>query len=272
MSESSSGVNTSSGSFPKSHSSHYSELSDTHTPLSVEHTPDSGIVSTPLPSSRFRFTSWHHLEEHDVRGDQLSCPRVREGPSEDERSLRDDDIFLRNGRRRRRREDEGQRWEERLQENWENCVELNLSYQDLGDPYQLENFTRILRRLIRVERLQLVDNALHDLSSVRLPRCKSLNLHRNHLTTFGQLPKVPQIQHLCLSENSISSLGELSLLQATPIHSLTLKLNPCEFLQDYRSRDNVCSLHLTLKLPMDWKALEIPCVACELAEVRVSHA
>ncbi|XP_072551939.1 uncharacterized protein [Salminus brasiliensis] len=162
MSESSSGVNTSSGSFPKSHSSHYSELSDTNTPLSVEHTPDSGIVATPLPSSRFRFTSWHRLEEHDVRGDQLTCPRVREGPSEDESSLRDEDIFLRNGRRRRR-EDEGQRWEERLQENWENCV-------DLGDPYQLENFTRILRRLIRVERLQLVDNALHDLSSVRLPR------------------------------------------------------------------------------------------------------
>lgn len=47
---------------------------------------------------------------------------------------------------------------------------LNLSYQDLGDPYQLENFTRILKRLIRVEHLQLVDNSLKDLSSVRLPR------------------------------------------------------------------------------------------------------
>ncbi len=44
---SSSGVNTSSESFPKSHS-HYSELSDTHTPFSVELTPDSGIVATPV--------------------------------------------------------------------------------------------------------------------------------------------------------------------------------------------------------------------------------
>lgn len=48
--------------------------------------------------------------------------------------------------------------------------ELNLSYQDLGDPFQQENFLRILRRLIRVEKLQLVDNSLANLSSVLLPR------------------------------------------------------------------------------------------------------
>uniref|UniRef100_A0A673K593 U2A'/phosphoprotein 32 family A C-terminal domain-containing protein n=1 Tax=Sinocyclocheilus rhinocerous TaxID=307959 RepID=A0A673K593_9TELE len=223
---SSSGVNTSSESFPKSHS-HYSELSDTHTPFSVELTPDSGIV---LPSSRFRFASWHWLEEHDVRGDQLAYPRVREGKRSFGVTLL---LYIFSVKRR---EDEGQKWEERLQENWENCVVLNLSYQDLGDPYQLENFIRILRRLIRVERLQLVDNALRDLSSVRLPRCKILNLHRNNLTSIRQLPKVPEIQHLCLSENSISSLGELSLLRSTPLRSLTLKRNPCQFLEDYRSR------------------------------------
>lgn len=48
--------------------------------------------------------------------------------------------------------------------------ELNLSYQDLGEPFQRENFLRILRRLIRVEKLQLVSDWLTDLSSVRLPR------------------------------------------------------------------------------------------------------
>lgn len=52
------------------------------------------------------------------------------------------------------------------------CQELNLSYQDLGDPFQTENFLRILRRLIRVEKLHLVDNSLTSLSSVRLPRYK----------------------------------------------------------------------------------------------------
>lgn len=48
--------------------------------------------------------------------------------------------------------------------------ELNLSYQDLGEPFQRQNFLRILRRLIRVEKLQLVSDWLTDLSSVRLPR------------------------------------------------------------------------------------------------------
>ncbi|XP_055029331.2 uncharacterized protein [Misgurnus anguillicaudatus] len=271
MSESSSGVNTSSESFPKSHS-HFSELSDSHSPLSVELTPDSGIVATPLPSSRFRFASWHWLEEHDVRGDQLACPRVREGkrsfvtldhrtshklpgPAEEELSVNSEDIFLRAGRRKRR-EEGGQKWEERLQENWENCVELNLSYQDLGDPYQLENFTRILKRLIRVERLQLVNNSLKDISSVRLPRCKILNLHQNGLMSIRQLPKVPEIQHLCLSENSISSVNELCLLRNTPLQSLTLKHNPCQFLQHYRSRVFACLPNLKVldgipKLPED---------------------
>lgn len=97
-------------------------------------------------------------------------------------------------RRRRRRKHEEQSWEEHLQENWENCLvsqqawfsfqemmtvelpvppqELNLSYQDLGDAFQWESFLQILRRLIRVEKLQLVSDALSDLSSVRLPRWK----------------------------------------------------------------------------------------------------
>ncbi|XP_046891822.1 uncharacterized protein LOC124477819 [Hypomesus transpacificus] len=235
MSESSSGVNTSSGSFPKSHSSQFSEFSVTQTPLSVDQSPDSGIVTTPLPSSRFRFVSWHRLQESDVTGDQLTSPRVREGPSEEELFLREgfDDAPLKRGRHRRR--EEGQRWAERLQENWENCLDLNLSYQDLGDPYQQENFLRILHRLIRVEELQLVNNALTDLSSIRLPRCKSLNLHRNHLTSVRQLPKLPAVEHLCLSENAIITLGGLGALGATPLRSLTLTRNPVTFAPDYRT-------------------------------------
>ncbi|CAL8335364.1 unnamed protein product [Boreogadus saida] len=262
MSESSSGVNTSSGSFPKSHSSQYSDLSVKHTPPSVEHSPDSGVVSTPLPSSRFRFVSWHRLEQSDVRGNQLTCPRVREGPPEEELLIREEGDVLQErwgGRRRRRTEElEGQRWEERLQENWENCLELNLSYQDLGDPFQRDNFFRILRRLIRVEKLQLVDNSLTDLSSVCLPRCKVLNLQRNHLVCLRrQLPKLPALEHLCLSDNAISSLGGLgAALGGAPLHSLTLSRNPVTFTQDYRSRVFSCLPKLQVldgipKLPED---------------------
>ncbi|TRY93388.1 hypothetical protein DNTS_014803 [Danionella cerebrum] len=251
MSESSSGVNTSSESFPKTHS-HYSELSDTHSPFSVELTPDSGIVTTPLPSSRFRFASWHWLEEHDVRGDQLACPRAQR---KTRHLFTTETCFLKSeeaGRREGRKKDRNGRKDFRRTGK----TELNLSYQNLGDSYQLQNFLRILRRLIRVERLQLVDNTLQDLSSVTLPRCTILNLHRNNLTSFGQLPKVPVIQHLCLSENSISCLGELSLLRGSPLYSLTLKRNPCQFLEDYRSRVFSCLPKLQVldgipKLPED---------------------
>ncbi|KAG7479086.1 hypothetical protein JOB18_017152 [Solea senegalensis] len=252
---SSSGVNTLSGSLPKSHSSQNSDLRVTCTPLSVDHSPDSGLVSTPLPSSQFRFVSWHRLEQCDITGDQLTCPRVREGPSKEELFQRaGGDVYLVRGRRRR--EDEGQRWDERLQENWENCLELNLSYQDLGDPFQKDNFLRILRRLIRVEKLQLVDNSLTDLSSVRLPRCRMLNLHRNHLVCLRQLPKLPAVEHLCLSDNAIDSLVGLGALKNSPLRSLNLTHNPVTFTQDYRVRVFSCLPKLQVldglpKLPED---------------------
>ncbi|XP_037124619.1 uncharacterized protein LOC119133069 [Syngnathus acus] len=234
MSESSSGVNTLSDSLPKSYLSHYSELGVAHLPASVHRSPDSGLGSTPLPASRFRFASWHHLPQCDLTGDQLTCPRVREGPSDDELIQREACVDRR--RRKRRREEEGQSWEERRQENWENCLELNLSYQDLGDDFQEQNFLRILRRLIRVEQLQLVNNSLSNLSSVCLPRCRILNLHRNHLVSLHQLPKLPVVEQLCLSENAISSLEGLNALRNSPLRSLNLTLNPVTFFQDYRAR------------------------------------
>ncbi|XP_048836783.1 uncharacterized protein LOC125711657 [Brienomyrus brachyistius] len=265
MSERSSGVITNGNSFQKSDTSQSSDLGDSDSPLarisrervSAELSPDSGIAVTPLPSSRFKYLSWHKVDENGVQGNQLICPRVREGPPEEELYLREQEgVHEDVRRRRRRRAGEKERWEERLQENWENCVELNLSFQDLGDPYQLENFFRILRRLIRVEKLQLVDNALRDLSSIPLPMCKSLNLHRNYLTSVRQLPKIPQIQQLVLSENGIEALGELVLLGATPLHSLTLCRNPCAFLEDYRARVFSCLPKLKVldgipKLPED---------------------
>lgn len=172
--------------------------------------------------------------------------------------------------------------------------ELNLSYQDLGDPFQRDNFLGILRRLIRVEKLQLVSDWLTDLSSVRLPRletrtqnaprqasnrcpawtkvavqavagragspelrfrsglsglpvvhssascslarCKMLHLQQNHLVGVHQLPKLPLVEHLCLSDNTISSLGGLGALGKTPLRSLSLIRNPVSFMPDYRAR------------------------------------
>ncbi|TNN01646.1 uncharacterized protein LOC130535243 [Takifugu flavidus] len=235
MSESSSGVNTLTDGVPKSSSSWSSDL--VYAPRCVDPRPDSGLGSTPLPSSRFCFVSWQHLNHCDVTGDQLTCPRVREGPSEDQ--LFEGEV-AEACLDRKRRKDEGQSWEERLQENWENCLELNLSYQDLGDPFQSENFLRILHRLIRAEKLQLVSNSLTDLSSVCLPRCKMLNLQQNHLVGLRQLPKLPVVEHLCLSENAIRSLGGLGALGKASLRSLSLLHNPVSFTPNYRARVFTC--------------------------------
>uniref|UniRef100_A0A8C8SKE8 Uncharacterized protein n=1 Tax=Pelusios castaneus TaxID=367368 RepID=A0A8C8SKE8_9SAUR len=186
-------------------------------------------LSIKLPSASFKYLTWHELKEHDVQGSQIRCPRVREGPSEEELFFRGEDAL-----RARKQLTEKEKWQQRQQENWENCANLNLSFQDLGDLYQLENFKRILRRLIRVERLWLVDNSLTDLSAIRLPRCKELNVSKNQFTSFKQLPKIPQIHHLSLADNNIETLNGISDLRSTPLESLILKRNPCEFQENYR--------------------------------------
>ncbi|XP_075056669.1 uncharacterized protein LOC142142733 [Mixophyes fleayi] len=260
MSESSSGVNTSSNSFSKSYSSHCSDLSETNTSLAVlpsnrrtlQQSSDSGI-SSPLPCDAFKYLTWHKLKEHDVQGTQIRCPRVKEGPTEDELVIRGEAHLSQE----RAHTNDKEIWRQRLQENWENCVNINLSYQGLGDPYQQNNFHRILLRLIRVERLWLVDDSLKDLSAIRLPRCKELNLSKNHFISFKQLPKLPAIQHLSLAENNIESLCGLSDLKHSPLESLVLKSNPCEFLEDYRLRvfcllPNLKTLDGIPKLPEDW--------------------
>ncbi|XP_061272631.1 uncharacterized protein LOC133247620 isoform X2 [Bos javanicus] len=232
MSESSSGQNTSDQKTCPSNSSYSSYLSETHTlwALSRNRTlysrSDSGISSL-LPSDSFKYLTWHKVEQNDIQGSQLRCPRVREGPSAEELLFREEECTLPS----QKRVLEKNKWETWLQENWEDCT-------DLGDPYQVENFNRILRRLIRVETLWLVDNSLVDLSALRLPSCRVLNMNKNHLTSFKQLPKIPQIQHLSLADNHIETLTGLSSLRCTPLESLMLKRNPCEFHQNYRKRSS----------------------------------
>ncbi|XP_014794315.1 PREDICTED: uncharacterized protein LOC106886135 isoform X2 [Calidris pugnax] len=279
MSESSSGLTTSNQKFHKTYSSCCSILSDTHTipPVLLQnrgfirqncdfgqlspHLPACGCVhssavtggdQSELPSDPFKYLSWQDIEEHDVRGNQLHCPRVRDGPSEEELFFRGEEHYL----KKRKQVTDTEKWQKKQQENWENCAELNLSFQDLGDLYQVENFKRVLRRLIRVEKLWLVDNSLTDLSAIRLPRCRELNVNKNHFTSFKQLPKMPQIQHLSLAENNIMTLSGISDFRQTPLESLILKRNPCEFQERYRqlvfsSLPNLKMLDGIPKLPED---------------------
>ncbi|XP_053929898.1 protein tilB homolog isoform X2 [Cuculus canorus] len=240
MSESSSGLTRSNQKFCESCASCCSFLSNTHgvPPVLAQNrgfirqNSDSGLPF-PLPSDSFKYLGWCDIEKHDVRGNHLHCPRVREGPSEEELFFRGEEHTLKKRKQ-----------------------ELNLSFQDLGDLYQMENFKRILQRLIRVEKLWLMDNSLTDLSAIRLPRCRELNVNKNHFTSFKQLPKIPQIQHLSLAENNIMTLSGISDFRHSPLESLILKRNPCEFQERYRqlvfsSLPNLKMLDGIPKLPED---------------------
>uniref|UniRef100_H3AYT1 Uncharacterized protein n=1 Tax=Latimeria chalumnae TaxID=7897 RepID=H3AYT1_LATCH len=235
---SSSGVITSSKSFPKSR---YSDFSQTNISLPVasrsreshKHCCDSGI-SSPLPSDRFKYVTWKDIKDHDVKGIQIHCARIREGPTEQELFLkRDKDVLLvkRKSRERELRE-------ERLQEDWENCKKNLLSFPlvDQDQRYDLESFSLNLELgPNKTMTLNLPSNHL-DPSEPTFPLCRELNLNRNHLTSFKQLPKLPQILHLSLAENNIQTLSGLADLRKSPLESLTLKRNPCEFQEHYRSR------------------------------------
>ena len=48
------------------------------------------------------------------------------------------------------------------------CV--NLSYQELGHSYQLKEFYKVLRRLLRCVCIELMDNSLSDLHMIAFPK------------------------------------------------------------------------------------------------------
>lgn len=203
----------------------------------------------PLPASKYRYSKWHELEDMDVKGNMLRSPRVRKNPrgfkvehirklDEEERleyGDSDDDEFRVALPLKRNKPKRVRNYKNKM-ENWENAEAVNLSYQDLGHPFQKKEFQRVLRRLIRCEQIQLIENSLTDLSTVLLPRCTHLYLQRNFITDLKKLPKAPLLVHLSLQENNIQSLNGLEVLRKTGVQSLVLKGNPVALDPNYRQQ------------------------------------
>lgn len=203
----------------------------------------------PLPSSKYRYSKWHELEDMDVTGNKLRSPRVRRTPREfkvenirkvDEQERAElgdsDDEEVRVALLLKKNKQKKVRNYKNKMENWENAESVNLSYQDLGHPYQKKEFLRVLRRLLRCENLQLMENSIQDLSSVFLPRCSHLFLQRNFITDLRKLPRAPMLLHLSLQQNNVESLRGLELLRKTTVQSLVLKGNPVELDPNYRQQ------------------------------------
>ncbi|XP_072036435.1 acidic leucine-rich nuclear phosphoprotein 32-related protein-like [Amphiura filiformis] len=189
----------------------------------------------PPPGHRYRYTTWYDLRSNKVKGTELRNPRVRKGPEIKEMIF----YTLTDERGRPIHHDvKGTKrmvYEKKI-EDWENCTDVNLSYQELGHDYQMENFLRILKRIMRAERIQLVDNEIKQLLKISFPRCRELNLRQNFFSKFKDLPKCPALEVLILSDNSITSLDDLHLLSAYPLRSLDLRRNPISFTPNYRQK------------------------------------
>lgn len=188
----------------------------------------------PPPGHRFRYTIWHELRDNSVKGSDLRHPRVRKGPEIKERIF----YTLADERGRHIHHDiKGTKKQiyEKKTESWETCKAVNLSYQELGQSYQLENFIRVLQRLTRAQRIQLMDNEIQELHKITFPRCKHLNLRQNIFCQFKDLPKCPALEVLILSDNSVNSLDDLHLLTKCPsLRCLDLRRNPICFVPEYR--------------------------------------
>ncbi|XP_077998059.1 uncharacterized protein LOC144451150 [Glandiceps talaboti] len=230
-----------------------SETSDSNTKLSLTDNGSSVLVPSMvsnqpqraphkrhdalhLPSNKFRHSVWHDLRANDIKGNELNCPRVRKCPEKKEKVLytvRDEEgSKIHHSRKGRDKIDYMNNFE-----SWENCTELNLSYQDLGHRFQKENLVRILKKLIRVERLNLADNSLINIHAVSFPRLTHLTLCMNYIDHFKKLPKFPELLELNLADNHIDTLDGLSVLnKRVPLESLDLRRNPVVFTTNYRYR------------------------------------
>eukprot|EP01136_Pigoraptor_vietnamica_P028278 Opistho-1_new@85631 len=162
-------------------------------------------------ATRYRYTNWNDLHDVEVTGSKLHSPRVRLAPPREDSAYiaPPEEVFAPDAKLGRRRQ-ATETVNHRLKlEAWDEAEDVNLSYQELGDAYQLRNFMRILRRMLRVKRLHIADNMLTDVSSVRLPNCEELHAMKNAFSSFKCLPNAPLLRVADLSFNNISSFDGL---------------------------------------------------------------
>ena len=191
--------------------------------------PADYISTDQLPGDRCKYKQWHHLHNNDTNANELKCPRIRKGPqdasdTDSSSSSSEDDI---EKARKTKRHDYRSPYE-----NWKEVEFANLSYQDLGHDYQERKFLDVLNSLEACRQLNITQNCLVNLKSVKLRKCKSLNATKNQISTFRRLPVCPHLLHLNLTENNISSLTGCDNYKS--LKSLVLLRNPIQYTSCYR--------------------------------------
>eukprot|EP00759_Apiculatamorpha_spiralis_P004206 PhF_6_TR12555/c0_g1_i1/m.19676 len=192
---------------------------------------------TPFPSYSDGPTKtfparWTQISNVKLPVAGLRCPRVRLNPSELETNATRLEALQKIG------ESETKQLE---------IPELNLSYQNLGDPYQYAALKTALLLNSRVHVLCLNNNELSTLrEGIDLPCVTELHLSHNAFCSFDELPDVlPNLKTLHISNNFIGTLHGLTESRFPKLQVLTLKGNPVCRMDEFRKE--VKSAHSKLK-------------------------
>lgn len=222
---------------------------------SITESARTGTDFTKLPSYQYRHVNWSDLKGMEITGPSLKGPRVRATPTlkdgefsnvPETRANYQPHIYNFSSRQERRGAAREVKEVQHLKsgiEDWQNVTEVNLSYQELGDVYQVQMLNSTLKKLLRCESLVLIDNRITDLASYTFPCVGTLNVSLNMLSSFEQLPKCPKLTTLNLVGNKITDLTHCAVLKGVVV--LKIKGNPLVWtLSNYRQRlfDSVPSL------------------------------
>lgn len=235
------------------------QLKSSGIPLAVvpayKHLKQATTENVPqLPSHRFQYSLWHDLRVVNLKGTDLKAPRIREGPDGKDEAFYDlkdeNNQYIHHNIHGRSRV-----LHKNKMENWENAKSASFCYQELNENYQKKNFYNILGKLKNVEQLYLVDNGIQYLNGYKFPRCEVLNVNKNHISSFTDLPTIPKIKLLTMEDNDVDSFRGLDKLKT--VEDLYLRGNPITFVINYRQR-------LFQLLPQLKRLDGIPCLQSDL--------
>lgn len=174
-------------------------------------------LGAPFPSyhsnpEAFFPPRWTSIRDAKLPVETLTAPRIRLGP----RELEARHLLLKAMTREA----------SKPTEHKPRPKVLNFGHQVLGDPYQFEALKLQLALNSTVEVLNLNDNELDDITSLPLDNVKKLYLDNNSVSSFLQLPPLPNCIELILTNNFITGFSGLEEERFPKLRKICVHGNP----------------------------------------------
>jgi len=127
-----------------------------------------------------------------------------------------------------------ERFQEALNASIDTETALNLSYQDLGHPYQWQYFVKMVPYFENLRELNLSKNRLSELPGFDMPHLERLNLSWNRFDNLSGVPAMGELRELDLTGNNLDTAKGIYKFQN--LESLCLRENPVEYKYLYLDR------------------------------------